>query len=284
MARFNFAMLLLLVVIGIPYYWFLLDNSSPPAQPQPVGIAQLRSLAAPPGEALPTRIRYERIASQSLMGNRIAAGMGLRPVRLHTLSFMVEYARNAPVLIGAGMARADVERFGHEAFAPKAQARVEKALGRARGLVPLSSAPEQLGGLRTIGGERARTLKADLARQQQADRQLAPHRVAPGVVVIPTPQFQPGSRMVFARQADGREYLFAGGLARVGRNWVRLRLPARFVTDLGRREDRQAMRSWLVTVQTLKRQAPALVIVPGSGIPRHSGLQRFFDDSGNILQ
>ncbi len=79
------------------------------------------------------------------------------------------------------------------------------------------------------------------------------------------------------------EYLFLGNLAPVGLNWFGPRLPARFVTDLGRREDRKARYSWLLTVRELKEQAPALVMVPGGGIPKKSGLLHFFDESANIL-
>lgn len=285
MARLNITILMLLLILGIPYYWFMIDNSAPAAQPQPVGIEQLRSLSQAPGEALPDRIRFERIASQSQMANRVAAGAGLRAIRLHTLAYKVDYDDDAPVLIGAGMTKADADRYGHQTFAIKAQARVTGALADAREVVPLSPSPEQLGSLRTLAGtDHGRTLDARLAKQQEADLAGQPHRVAPGVVVIPTPQVSPGSRMVYARLADGREYLFTGTISPIRANWLRLRLPARFVTDLGRLEDRRAILSWLLTVQALQQQAPGLIVVPGNRIPRQSGLQRFFDDTAHIVQ
>lgn len=284
MTRFNRAMLVLLLAVGIPYYWFVLDTSTPSAKPQPITIAQLRNLATAPGELAPIRIRFERIASQSLMGNRIAAGMGLRSIRLHTISYMVEYDDRAPVMIGAGMTRTDAKRFEHVTFGTRAQARVTRALTKARTLVPLSPAPEQMGGMRMIGEtEQARTLDAKLARQQQADRIGVPHRVAPGVVVIPTLALESGSRLVYVRLASGREYLFLGNLAPTRLNWFGPRLPARFVTDLGRLEDREALYSWLLTVRELKENAPALVVVPGGGIPKKSGLLHYFDESANIV-
>ncbi len=283
MARFNIFLLMLLLAIGILYYWFLVDNSAPDARPHPVSIAQLRSLATAPGEAAPVRIRFERIASQWQMGNRVAAGRGLRALRLHTLSYMIEYAGKPPVLIGAGLTKADAARFEHETFAVRAQARVVRAVARASALVPLSPAPEQLGGLRMIAGtDQAQRLEMQIAKMEEAERISVPHRVAPGLVAIPTPQVHPGSRMVYARLADGREYLFAGKIAPTRRNWRGPRLPARFVTDLGHREDRQAMLSWLLTIQALKREAPALVVVPGATIPKRSGLQQYFDDSALI--
>jgi hypothetical protein len=284
MARFNLTVLMLLLVIGIPYYWFLLDNTAPEAQPQPISISQLRSLATVRGKAAPARIRFERITSQTLMGNRVAAGMGLRGIRLHTLSYMIDYGDAPPVLIGAGMTPKDAARFEHRTYSAKAQARVTRALLQSHALIPLSLAPEQLGGLRMIDGTRqAKALDAKLAGQQETDRKGVPYRVAPGVVVIPTPHIGSGARMVYARLADGREYLFAGDISPIKANWYRLRLPARFVTDLGRREDRRAMRSWLLTIRHLTKQAPGLIVVPGRVISRRSGLQHFFDDSAHIL-
>lgn len=284
MSRLNLTLLILLLAIGVPYYWFLLDNSAPAASPRPISISHLRALAISPGEASPNGIRFERIASHSAMGNRVAAGMGLRGIRLHTLSYMIDYGDAPSVLIGAGLTPADAIKFEHQTYFPKAQARVTRALTRSRALIPLSLAPEQLGGLRMIDGtEQALALDANLARQQEADRKGAVHRVAPGVVIIPTPQVQPGSRMVYVRLADGREYLFAGNTSPVRRNWHALRLPARFVTDLGRRENRQAIRSWLLTVRALKQEAPGLVIITGGNIPSQSGLKHYFDQTANTL-
>ncbi|MBM3595841.1 MAG: hypothetical protein FJX31_08740, partial [Alphaproteobacteria bacterium] len=116
-----------------------------------------------------------------------------------------------------------------------------RAVVKAREVVPLATSPEQLGGLRSIGStDQGRALDAGLARQEEADRLGAPHRVAPGIVVIPTPQVRTGSRMIYARLGNDREYLFTGTIAPVRTNWAMLRLPAQLVTDLGRRKDRQA--------------------------------------------
>ena len=133
------------------------------------------------------------------------------------------------------------------------------------------------------GTDQAKMLDSQLARLLVADRKGVPHRAAPGVVVIPTPQFQPGSRMVYARLANGREFLFVGKLAPIRRNWLGPRLPARFVTNLGHRDDRQAMLSWLLTIRALKQGAPALEVISGGMIPQRSGMQLYFDDSANIV-
>ncbi len=245
----------------------------------------MRGLAAAPDQRLPQRIRFEHVAVQSVTGNRVAAGIGLRSTELYTLSYMIEYADEPPVLIGSGITREDAKKFGHAKFFPRAQARVTKALSQARMLLPLAVTPEQLGGLRKLGErQQARVLDAHLAQQQQADSKLVPYRVAPGVVVIPAPKFEAGARMVYVKLESGREYIFAGSVARLNKAWSEMRLPARFVTDLGRKENRRAIHSWLLTLRTLKREAPDLIIVSGNRIPKGGGLLHYFDESANIVR
>ena len=285
MNRLNLTIIALLLMVGVPYYWFMLDTSTPQSEPMPISMAQLRSLAAAPVQEAPRRIRFEHVAKQSVTGNRITAGVGLKSIELYTLSYMVEYADQAPILIGSGIASEDVARFGHDNFFPRAQARIASALSRAQMLVPLALTPEQLGGLRMLGqSEQAKALDAKLARQQQADSKLVPHRVAPGIVVIPAPKFQAGARMVYVKLASGREYLFAGNIARTYRAWSELRPPARFVTDIGKKEDRGAIMSWLLTLRKLKQEAPRLVIVSGNRIPKRGGLLHYFYESANIVR
>jgi len=50
--KINIALLVLILLIGLPYYWLLLDNRPGKAAPKPVGIGQLRELAGSvPGPA-----------------------------------------------------------------------------------------------------------------------------------------------------------------------------------------------------------------------------------------
>ena len=284
MSRVNRVILLVLLLVGIPYYWLMLDNSAPPSKPQPVSIAQLRALANAAGDRGPERIRFELVATSTQMGNRIAAGTGLRSAELHVLSYLLEYANGDPLLIGGGMAEVDARHAEMHSFSPQSQARVARALGKARMLIPLSPIPEQLGALRMITGTaKAKALDTNLAEQQTEDRKGLPRKIAPGVVVIPASQFRIGARMIYVQLASGREYLFAGSVWPIKENRLQQRLPARLVTDFGRKEDRSAMRSWLITLRALKRQAPGLMIVTGNRVPRGAGMQHYFDESANTL-
>lgn len=283
MRRLNLALLALLLLVGIPYYWFFLDNGGPDAEPQPITIEQLRGLAEAGNQPGPRRISYERVARDHLMGNRIAAGTGLRPERLDTISYLLAFANGDTIMIGSGITQADSARHGQESHDARAQARVTEALGRARMLVPLARSDDQLGGLKMLAGSaQAKRLETALAHQKRADANGAPYRIAPGVVVIPTPRLRSGSRLVFVRLADRREYLFAGSLAPVSQRWRQMRLPSRFVTDLGVREDRAVIRSWLLTLRALNQQPPRLIIVSGNRIPKQSGFTHRFDRPGRL--
>src|SRR5690606_4378033 len=65
--------------------------------------------------------------------------------------------------------------------------------------------------------------------------------IAPGVVLIRTPGHTPGSQMIFARLADGHEYLFTGDTATMARSWQQLRARSRLVGDFIVGEDRNAV-------------------------------------------
>ena len=283
MSRLNRTILILLLIVGIPYYWYFLDNSGPEAKAQPIDMAQLRELASrqQPG---PARIRFEQIGSYNRVGNRIAAGSGLRGVQLNILAYLLEYEDGKSVLIGGGITRSSAKALELEAYSPQAQARVVTALAHADKLVPLVPSPDQLGGLHMLeGSEQARLLSADFAKQQQADANGEAYPVAPGIVVMPTPGLNSGARLVFVRMAGGKEFLFAGDLAQINQSWSELRLPARFTTDFGKLEDRGAIRSWLLTLRALKQQAPGLIVVSGNKIPQGGGFIRYFDESANII-
>lgn len=43
--KINLTLLVLILLIGLPYYWLLLDNRPGKAEPKPITIEQLRGLA-----------------------------------------------------------------------------------------------------------------------------------------------------------------------------------------------------------------------------------------------
>lgn len=279
--RLNLFLLALALIIGLPTYWLLIDNRPEDAKAKPVSIGELRSLAASKPGSAPAAIRYEAIGRVLRMGNLSAAGAGLRPVRLFAFVHMLEVPGKAPILIGSGMTRKEAKKLDFSIYDSKAQARVTSALGKASFVIPLDRRPAQMGGAKALASDiTGRNILSSIENLDEADAAGRPHALAPGVVLIPTPGRRPGSRLVYVRLADGREYLFVGGLARTKQAWRELRAPARLITDYREKEDRQEIYSWLLTVRTLKQEAPGLVIVPGSKIPKDSGLERYFPGHG----
>lgn len=275
--RLNLFLLVLLLMVGLPTYWLLIDNRPGDAEAKPISMVELRRHASSiPGKA-PAAIRYELIGKFLRMRNLTGAGMGLRSGRLFAISHMLEIPGEPPILIGTGITRDEANALSFSTYDSKAQARVNLALRKAGHIIPLGNRTSQLGGARAMAADTSGAL--DLSSIETLDKTDAdgrPHALAPGVVVIPMPGLKPGTRLVFVRLGDGREYLFAGNLARIRQAWTELRAPARLITDHVDKENRQEVYSWLLTLRKLKRQAPDLVIVSGNKIPRDGGLERYF--------
>ncbi len=90
-----------------------------------------------------------------------------------------------------------------------------------------------------------------------------PQAVAPGVVVIPAPSHTPGSQMIYARLANGREYLFAGDIATFAQSWLQLRARSHLIGDYLAPENRAEVFAWLKTIRALKTSAPAMTVLAG---------------------
>lgn len=279
--RFNWAILILIVLVGLPYFWLLLDNRPGDAQPKPVSIAGLRELAASmPGQS-PSEVRVEQVAWRRLPGNLFAAGSGLKRRRIAIMAWQLPVPGGKPVLIDTGVTRAMSDEMRLETFLPELQAKVETAIDEAALILVTHEHPDHLGPLAAHGGAALRQaarlnpaqlptapLAATLAWREREGLSAriapgAPQAVAPGIVVIPAPSHTPGSQMIFVRLAGGREYLFAGDIATMDASWRELRARSRLVGDHVAPEDRGEVYAWLRTIRALKRQAPRLVVVPG---------------------
>jgi hypothetical protein len=253
--RLNIWLLSVLLIIGIPYYWHLVDAGAGPgaAEPRakPVTMTQLRALAGALGEARPLALRVETVGRRMVSGNMLVAGSGLKLMPTAIRAYELVMPDGGPVVIDAGTSAQAARDRG---FDPAAQARIQRALDRAGHTVLLDDKPVHNGGT-AAGTRRAGT---DLPLPGGA-----PWTLAPGVVVIPLPGLGPGANMVYAQLADGREILFTGDAAKTAANWTVLRLPARFATRDEPTPYRSENLSWLMTIATLHRAAPKMAVVPG---------------------
>ena len=280
--RLNRILLVLLLAIGLPFYWFLLDNSGATLPAKPITIAQLRQLASTiPGEA-PYAVEVERAAYRRVPGDLMVAGSGLKRKLIGYMAFRLLVRGGRSVMIESGITPAIAAAAKSEQFNLSSQARIDRELDRAGLILVTHEHPDHLGALAAHGGlavaeaawlnpaqlptsPSARLLPwANAANVQPRILGSAPIAVAPGIVVIPAPSSHtPGSQLIYVRLANGRELLFAGDNSSFAQNWQELRGRSRLVETWFAPENRAEVFAWLKTIRALKAQAPSLVVVPG---------------------
>ena len=283
--EFQLRLGLLLLFVSTAFWWLLLENDPHHAAPQPLHIAGLRQLAGQmPGRA-PDRVEFEIAATAEKPADFSVAGGGLRKISLAATVFRLPVTGGAAVMIDSGPSAAAVAERGYDAHADAIR-RVEAALASSRLLVLTEGRPLHATALLTMAahpGKAQLLQRACLGPAQLADISAMPRKVwpavalptpcltgqhpeavAPGVVVIPAPGHAHGSQMVYVRLADGREFLFAGQNAPLDASWRQLRARGRIVADFRYYENRRAVFSWLLTIHQLAREAPGLIVVPGS--------------------
>lgn len=274
--RLNLILLALALAIGLPYYWFLLDNSGQSLAAKPVTIAQLRQLAGSiPGEA-PSAVEMERTAFRRIPGNLMVAGSGMKRKLVGYMGFRLPVRGGKPVMIESGITPAIAAAQNAESFNLSAQARIDREMDGAGLILVTHEHPDHLGALAAHGGAALRQAAWLNPRQLAAKlpwngaqpparlNGTMPQAVAPGIVVIPAPDSHtPGSQLIYVRLANGREFLFAGDVSSFAQNWTELRGRSRLVETWYAPQNRAEVFAWLKTIRALKAQAPGLLVVPG---------------------
>ena len=280
--RLNRILLVLLLAIGLPVYWFLIDNSGATLPAKPITIAQLRQLANSIPGAAPYAVEVERGAFRRVPGDLMVAGSGLKRKLIGYMAFRLLVRGGPPVMIESGITPVIATAVGAESFNLSAQARIDRELDRAGMVLVTHEHPDHLGALAAHGGAaltQAAWLNPAQLPSSPSARQLpwpsgaqvqarisgtAPMAVAPGIVVIPAPgSHTPGSQLIYVRLADGHELLFAGDNSSFAQNWQELRGRSRLVETWFAPENRAEVFAWLKTIRALKAQAPGLLVVPG---------------------
>ncbi|MEZ5743234.1 MAG: hypothetical protein R3D89_05755 [Sphingomonadaceae bacterium] len=135
--RFNMALLLLLIAIGLPFYWLLMDNRPGDPEPKTVTMAQLRRIAATGPGPEPVAIQFEQIAATPHMRNRLTAGRGIRYDWQPFHAFRVDYGDLPPVLIETGMTRRQAQDMQFARYDDEAARRIASEIERARAVILL---------------------------------------------------------------------------------------------------------------------------------------------------
>lgn len=277
MSRFSKAVIVLLLMISMIYYW-LFVNAGPASAPiRRIDLAQIRKAAETlPGDK-PTALEYATLASRLVPGGALAAGTGLRQVWAGVIVWRI-VRPDGGIVIDSGFSRADAKerKFKHY------DKRVEKLVGQwmegAQQIVFTHEHIDHVGGFldypkfdaiadkAIVSPELAQGMTAlwrENAGRLPAPRKLAAiEAIAPGVVLIQTPGHTPGSQMIFVKLRNGREYLFAGDTGSLAANIINTTPRSRLLTDWLVQEDRVATIGWLKGLNDLREKNTSLVILP----------------------
>lgn len=279
--------LLALVVLSIPAYWWLLVEShevSPGGYA--IDIAEVRKLAESQAGEKPQLIRVETVANFPVPGAIVVAGDGWQSLDLPVSSYELVYQDHTAILDTA--MNMDTAKSMGATFDSGAYSRMSGAMARAGLILVTHEHPDHVGGLLAqpelkkllavtrLTKEQVSELKATLTKDPYDALHLPANlfdgyqpldydryqAIAPGVVLIKAPGHTPGSQMIYVRRADGAEFLFLGDVAWQMRNIDALRGKSRLATLIAS-ENRNQVGEELAELHRLHGAEPELHMMPG---------------------
>lgn len=269
--------IVLALLIGIPYYWLLIDSGPSDAPARPIDLARLRAEAGKLLGPLPLAIEAVVPACDDFPGTFLVASGGLKTDRVGAIVYRL-VTPGGDTLLDSGLSPDQAAASGFATYDADAQRTADNWLRTAKRIVFTGQDIDHIGGFiatpsraefasRAIANpdqaKRISELAPALALQQSVNERHADYAaIAPGVVLLKAPGHTPGSQMIFVRLANGREYLFAGDNVPMLRNLTWLRPRSRYMAEWQGSEDRAAVIGWLKGLNALHQQAPRMIIVP----------------------
>ena len=229
---------LVLIVISIPAYWWLaMESHTPSSAHYSIDMVAVRRLADAGVVDLPVAIRVETIGHLLVPEAFAIAGGRWQNLDMPVSAYEIVYKDHAVIVdtaFNAGIAK----QMSADVFDDAAYARLGTALAAAQLIVVTHEHPDHVGGLlaqpnlKDLMGK-ARLTQIQVAELKKAIREaqisglnVSPNvfdgyqgiddqpyqTIAPGVVLIKAPGHTPGSQMVYVKRADGQEiFCFSWG-------------------------------------------------------------------------
>ncbi len=287
MPRWLRIFLIVIVVLGVvgggAYYWFIGDGN-PPSNVEPFGfdLAAVRARAdeLPGGKA--SDIEVEKVASFNFPAVAAVGGDSWSMVPMAAFSYRLVLPTDTIVIDTAFTAEMGAS-LGAQ-IDDDAYARMDAAMAEANQIVVTHEHPDHIGGIIAYSDPQAiaRAIRLNKEQLESLPRyglkwpaQLSDYApidytdmiaIAPGVVLIRAPGHTPGSQMVYVKREDGRELLFIGDIGWSLRNVETGKGRPRLLSQFMLNEDRDEVFAELAMLKALHAAEPNLLIVPGHDV------------------
>ena len=269
-------------IAGGLIYYYVFDGAIPSKSNYAFDIDEIRRLGDAPADDLPYDIRLEVIARPSVPCFALRPGC-FGQAEMTRASFQVVTA-SGNYMLETGMDEDLAREYNqHEGFSEVVWTHTQEALSAAKGILATHEHPDHMGGIVRhrdpasltdklyLTGEQFAALAGlaktgalpDALRDVEPINLSGPHRIAPGIVMIPAPGHTPGSVIFYVKMSYGAEVLFIGDIAYTLENVIKGLDRPRFVRFLMvSPEDRNAVIHQLKALHDLSIDHPDILIVP----------------------